>query len=142
VVLMAAGALGLRATDEGDELPEEPPARAFRLGHALLVAGVIAVVLLLSAWMRQLFGDAGALAAATLAALAEVHAAAATVGQLAAGGGIEPRHAQWGVIALLVAAAAAKSVLAFAAGGAGFGSRVAAGLWASVAAAAGVVLLE
>lgn len=142
LVLMAAGAFGLRGTDKGGELPDEPPARAFRLGHALIVAGVIAVVLLLSAWMRQVFGDAGALAAATLAALAEVHAAAATVAQLAAAGGIQPGHARWGVVGLLAAAAASKSVLAFAAGGARFGWRVAAGLWASVAAAAGVMLLE
>src|SRR5690606_2012507 len=50
--------------------------------------------------------------------------------------------ARWGVVGLLAAAAASKSVLAFAAGGARFGWRVAAGLWASVAAAAGVMLLE
>ena len=142
LVLLAAGALGLRRTDKGSRLPEEPPARAFRLGHALLVAGVIAVVMLLSAWMRQLFGDTGALVAATLAALAEVHAAAATVAQLWSAGGVEPRHAQWGVLALMGAAAASKSVLAFAAGGSGFGTRVAAGLWASVAAALGVFVLE
>ena len=142
LVLLAAGALGLRRTDKGSRLPEEPPARAFRLGHALLVAGVIAVVMLLSAWMRQLFGDTGALVAATLAALAEVHAAAATVAQLWSAGGVEPRHAQWGVLALMGAAAASKSVLAFAAGGPGFGTRVAAGLWASVAAASGVFVLE
>ena len=142
LVLLAAGALGLRRTDKGSRLPEEPPARAFRLGHALLVAGVIAVVMLLSAWMRQLFGDTGALVAATLAALAEVHAAAATVAQLWSAGGLEPRHAQWGVLALMGAAAASKSVLAFAAGGSGFGTRVAAGLWASVAAALGVFVLE
>jgi len=142
LVLVAAGVLGLLHTDKSGELPDEPPARAFRLGHALIVAGVIAVVLLLAAWMQQVFGDAGALAAAMLAALAELHAAAATVAQLAAAGGIEAGHARWGVVGLLAAAATSKSVLAFAAGGPGFGWRVAAGLWASVVAAAGVLLLE
>ncbi len=141
LVLLVGGALGLRRAHGDTRLPAEPPARAFHLSHALLVAGVIAAVLLLSAWMRQLFGEGGALVAATLAALAELHAAGATVAQLAAAGGLEPRHAHWGVLALLAAATTSKSVLAFASGGAGYGVRVAAGLWASVLAAVAVFLL-
>lgn len=140
VMLLAGGALGLRRAGNDASLPAEPPARAFHLSHALLVAGVIAAVLLLSAWMRQLFGEAGAVVAATLAALAELHAAGATIAQLAAGGKLAPMHANWGVLALLAAAATSKSVLAFASGGAAYGVRVAAGLWLSVLAAAAMML--
>jgi uncharacterized membrane protein (DUF4010 family) len=142
LVLLAGGALGLHRAGGDAQLPTAPPARAFHLSHALLVAGVIAAVLLLSAWMRQLFGDAGAVVAATLAALAELHAAGATVAQLAAGGGLEPMHANWGVLALLAAAATSKSVLAFASGGAGYGMRVATGLWLSVIAATATMLVS
>lgn len=141
LALLAGGALGVRRAKGEVQLPAEPPARAFRLSHALLLAGAIALVLLVSAWMRQLFGDAGALVAATLAALAEVHAAAATVAQLAADGALAPAHAQWGVLALLAASATSKGVLAFVSGGAGYGARVAIGLWGSVLAAVAAMLL-
>lgn len=135
-VLTMAGTLGLwHASHQAADLPEQPQARAFRLSHALIFAAVVAVVLLLSAWLHQLFGDRGALVAATLAALAELHAAAASLAQLSAGNGIGAQQARWGVVALLGASVAAKSVLAFASGGAGYGWRVSAGLAVMLAAA-------
>lgn len=137
LMLAAAGALGLwHSSRKADDLPEQPQARAFRLSHALIFAAVVALVLLLSAWLHELFGDRGALIAATLAALAELHAAAASLAQLAAHDGIGPAQARWGVVALLGASVAAKSALAFASGGAGYGWRVSAGLLAMFAAAA------
>ena len=136
VVLAAAGALGLwHSSRKADDLPDQPQARAFRLSHALIFAAVVAVVLLLSAWLHDLFGDRGALVAATLAALAELHAAAASLAQLAAHDGIGAAQARWGVIALLASSVAAKTALAFASGGAGYGMRVGAGLVAMLAAA-------
>lgn len=141
-VLATAGALGLwHGSREAGDLPEQPQARAFRLSHALIFAAVVAVVLLLSAWLHSRFGDRGALVAGTLAALAELHAAAASLAQLSAGNGIGPDQARWGVIALLAASVLAKSVLAFASGGAGYGLRVAAGLLAMLGAAAAAMWL-
>jgi uncharacterized membrane protein (DUF4010 family) len=135
-VLAAAGALGLwRSSRKADDLPEHPQARAFRLSHALIFAAIVAAVLLLSAWLHSLFGDRGALVAGSLAALAELHAAAASLAQLSAGEGIGLAQARWGAIALLGASVLAKSALAFASGGTGYGVRVAAGLVAMLAAA-------
>lgn len=141
LVLLAGGALGLRAPDGERQLPEEPPARAFKLSHALLLAAVVAAVMLVSAWMRLWFGEGGALLAAALAALVELHAAGASVAQLAMTGGLEPAPARWGLVALLAAAALSKSLLAFASGGFGYGWRVGAGLAAAVSAAAVLLAL-
>jgi uncharacterized membrane protein (DUF4010 family) len=141
VVLAAAGAFGLWHSSRDAELPERPQARAFRLSHALIFAAVVAVVLLVSAWMQELFGDRGALVAATLAALAELHAAGASLAQLSQSEGIGLAQARWGVIALLAASALAKTVLAFVSGGARYGTRVGLGLVGMVAAAVAVMLL-
>ena len=142
LVLLAGGALGLHRGAGAASLPEAPPARAFHLSHGLALAFVLAAVLLFSAWMRLWFGEAGALLASALVALGELHAAAASVAQLSASGTLDPRHAQWGVIALLCAAALSKSVLAFASGGAAYGVRVAAGLAMSLFAAVAMQLLR
>lgn len=142
LVLLAGGALGLQRGADAATLPDAPPARAFRLGHGLMLVVVLAAVLLFSAWMRSWFGDGGALLASVLVAFGELHAAAASVAQLSVSGALEPLHAQWGVIALLGAAALSKSVLAFASGGSGYGTRVAAGLALSLLAAIAVQALR
>lgn len=139
--LVGFAALGLHRANHQNGLPEEPEPRAFHLTHALLIAALIAVVLLLSAWLRQLFGDAGALAAATLVALAEIHAAVASIAQLTAAGGLPIEHARWGVVALLVSGSLAKLVLALVSGGWRYGRYVGAGLLAMAGAAALVTAL-
>jgi uncharacterized membrane protein (DUF4010 family) len=142
VVLVAAAALGLwHAPRDAKSLPDEPQARAFRLSHALIFAAVVVGVLLLSAWLQRLFGDAGALVAATLAALAELHAAAASLAQLSSGGGMGIPHARWGMLALLAASVLSKSILAFVSGGVSYGLRVSAGLVAMLVAATAVLIL-
>ena len=107
----------------------------------MLLAVVVAAVMLVSAWMRLWFGEGGALLAAALAALVELHAAGATVAQLSATGALSDDHARWGILALLGAAALSKSVLAFASGGYAYGWRVAVGLAASVLGAAAMLSL-
>jgi uncharacterized membrane protein (DUF4010 family) len=136
-VLLLGGAAGLwHASHDAEQLPDRPPARAFRLTHALIFAAVVALALLLSAWLREKYGDTSALAAATFVALAELHAAAASVAQLAAGGELSPALARWGVLGLLAASAVVKSILAFSSGGVGYGWRVTVGLLAMALAAA------
>ena len=138
LVLAAAGALGMWHAPRGDDaLPDKrPAARAFRLSHALLFVAIVAGMLVLSAWLGQRFGSSSVLAAAMFVALAELHAAAASVGQMFDAGTLAPRAARWGVVGLLAASVAAKSVVAFGTGGPAYGSRVAAGLMAMLAAAA------
>lgn len=142
LVLVVGGAFGLRRGGGDDALPSEPPPRAFHPLHALVLALVLAAVLLFSAWMRLWFGEGGALLASALVALGELHAAGASLAQLAAAGSLAPRHVEWGVVALLGAAALSKSAIAFASGGAGYGVRVASGLFASLLAAAATLALR
>lgn len=136
--LAVTAAVGLHRSRDQPSLPREPAARAFKLSHALLLAAIIAVVLVLSAWLRSLFGDAGALVTAMLVALAELHAAAASIAQLSATGGLTLTHAQWGIAGLLASSAIAKAVLAFASGNRRFGLHVAIGLVTMAVACAAV----
>ena len=103
---------------------------------AILIALLIAAVMLLAEALRRLFGDAGAVVAATIAAAAELHAAGAAIARLAATGGITPGEARWGLVALLASTTLAKTVLAFSSGGRAYGRRVGAGLLLMTAAAA------
>ena len=143
VVLAAAGAFGMWHAPRAEEaLPDKRPApRAFRLSHALLFVAIVAGMLLLSAWLGQRFGSSSVLAAAMFVALAELHAAAASVGQMFHAGTLGVVAARWGVVGLLAASVVAKSVVAFASGGPAYGWRVAAGLLAMLAAAAAATLL-
>lgn len=134
LVLVAGG--GLLRGGHADNLPPGPPPRAFHLTHALLIALLIAAVMLLAEALRRLFGDAGALVAATIAAAAELQAAGATIAQLAATGGLTPGEARWGLVALLASTTMAKTVLAFSSGGAAYGRRIGAGLLLMTASAA------
>lgn len=137
-VLLAGGLLGLRR-DSSALPPPTAQSRMFRFRHALLFAAIITAVLFTSAALNAWIGPRGAMLGATLAALAEVHAAVATVGKLFATGTFDPAQSRWAIVALLLASALAKSVVAFASGGRGYGLRVAAGLCAMVVAALVVV---
>ena len=133
-VLLAGGLLGLRR--DGDAVP--PPtaeSRMFRFRHALAFAAIITVVLFMAAALNAWLGPRGALLAAVVAALAEVHAATATVGKLWQAGSFDVDQARWALVGLLAASSLAKSVVAFASGGRGYGLRVTLGLAAMVLAA-------
>ena len=137
-VLLAGALSGFHRGEKSDAPPPTADTRMFRIGHALGFAALIAGVLFVSHVAAQWLGPNAALAAAFLTALAELQAAAATVATLFRDGTIDARHAQWAVVGLLAASSAAKSVVAFASGGARFGVRIAIGLSAATAAAAAV----
>lgn len=134
--LLLVAAHGILRT-QADALPAGPEPRAFSIGHALVIALVIAGVMLASEALHRGFGPAGAMAGATIAALAELHAAAATVARLTSTGNLSASQAAWGMVALLAATSLAKGVIAFGSGGWAYGRQVAAGLVLMTAAAAG-----
>ena len=144
-LVVVAGACLLRADLREDSTSgsgghaETTP--AFKLSHALMLAGLIAGVSLVAAWLRQLYGDTGVLVAAILVALAEIHAAAASIAQVSASGGMDQRVAMWGLIGALAASVVAKTVLALVSGGLRYGLLVTAGLVAMLLATAGVMAL-
>ena len=109
---------------------------AFKLSHALVLALVMGGVSLLSAGLQALWGDAAVLVTAVVVALAEVHAAAASVAQMSLGSGASKAVSGWSVVAVLAASALAKTALAFVSGGKRFGSLIALGLMAMAGGAA------
>ena len=146
----AAGWWGVRGVrhlpgqgDGGASVPELPPdTPMFKLRDALIIAalltGIQAGVQLLTAWQ----GDAGMLAGALLAALADVHAATAAV--LVRGGpasAAAPAIAQALMAALLVHAGS-KCVVALVSGGWRYAVAVAPGVLAHTLAFVGVLALQ
>jgi uncharacterized membrane protein (DUF4010 family) len=128
LVLSLIAWLYLRRVD----LPEPGEIRqaehAFKVSHALMLAAVIAGVSLMAAWLGQMYGDAGVLAASVLVALAEIHAAAAGIAQVSATGNMTQTVAAWGLAGVLAASVLAKSILAYVSGGRRYGTLVMGGL--------------
>lgn len=139
-VLVLGAVFGFRRGQQGDIPPPTSETRMFRIRQAIGFAALIAAVLFVSRVAAELLGPNAALAAAFLTALAELQAATASVATLFRDDSIDLAHAQWAVVGLLAASALAKSVVAFASGGARFGIRIGIGLIAMAAAAAAVAV--
>ena len=139
-VLVAGGLLGLRGNGADSVPPPTAETKMFQFRHALVFAVVIAAVLFLSAALNAWVGPRGAMAVAVVAALAELHAAVATVGNLFKTGVLSADQARLGLVGLLLASGLAKTAVAWVSGGAAYALRVGAGLAASVLAAALVLL--
>jgi uncharacterized membrane protein (DUF4010 family) len=134
-MLLLVAAAGVIRRDGTASLPDSGPTQAFKLSHALMLAAVMGLLLLLSAWLQRQFGSAGVLIASAAVALAELHAAAASIAQLSVDNQLPHSTASWGLMLLLLVSSAAKTVLAFISGGAGYGWRVGAGMVLMAAAA-------
>ena len=141
IALLLVALMGVLRGKSLQDLPEDGvKAQAFRLSHALLLVGLMALVLVASALLQRQFGSMGAVMASAVVAAVEVHAAAASLAQLAAEDRLPLPQAAWGLVLLLFVAAAAKSGLAFVSGGRSYGLRVALGL-ATMPLGAGLMLL-
>lgn len=135
LVLLVGGLLGLRGGESASLPAPTADTRMFRFGQALWFALLIALVLLIAAAMHAWLGPRGALIAACVAALAEVHASFASLAQLFHEQALSAAQVRWGLVGLLATSALAKSVVAFVSGGRAYGLRVSAGLLAMVGAA-------
>jgi uncharacterized membrane protein (DUF4010 family) len=111
--------LHARTADDGGE-PTAMAGRPFDFRHALLFAAIIAGALLLSAALHQWIGDGGVVIAAGVAGLADVHAAAASIGQLSAGSALPQQQASFALGAAFVANSVVKCIAAFGTGGFAF----------------------
>ncbi len=134
LVTLIGGLLGLR---RGVDAVEQPTAssRMFRFRQALVFALAVSAMLLLSAALNDWLGPRAVLVGTTLAALAEAHASALSLGQLEAGGQLSREAATLGFLGVLAASSLSKGVIAWLSGGRAFGWRVGAGLLTMTAAA-------
>ena len=127
-VLMVTALLCLSQQSHPNVLSETVSARAFKLTHAIAIAVIISTVIILTAWLREHFGDTSALITAGIAALVELQAAAASIAQLRSTGALDPKLAQWGILIVMASASIAKALLAFVSGGVRYGLYVGGGL--------------
>jgi uncharacterized membrane protein (DUF4010 family) len=135
--LIAALLLGLGALRRSP-LPtaqEGGRSRAFNLRQALGLALLFTGIAALAAWMQASLGAVATLLTATLAGLADAHAASAAAMALAVRGELDAGLLQLAVLLAFSSNTLSKMVAAWVAGGARYGAPVSAGLLAVVLAA-------
>lgn len=106
----------------------ETQGNAFNLTTALTFAAILAVVLLAAAAAQDWFGEAGVLAAASVAGFADTHSAAVSVASLVSDGRIKPPQTVIPVLAAFTTNTVTKMVFAVTAGGRAFAFYVIPGL--------------
>jgi uncharacterized membrane protein (DUF4010 family) len=114
---------------------------AFQISHALMIAAIISVVSLCSAWLRSVFGDSGTLATAIVVGLVEIQAAAVGIAQISPAHTRPSATARWGVLGILTASVCSKMMLAYLSGGRDYGIKITTGLVLCLVAAVTVMLL-
>jgi len=102
--------------------------RPFALRPALILAAVLTLALLVGRWGADVLGAGGTVLAAFAAGLADAHAGSVAAASLAAKGDISVDTALLAIAAALGSNLIVKTVLAFTAGGRGFGLRFLAGM--------------
>ncbi len=135
--LIAALLLGLGALRRSP-LPaaqETHRSRAFNLRQALGLALLFTGIAALAAWMQGSLGSVATLLTATLAGLADAHAASAAAMALAVRGELGAELLQLAVLLAFSSNTLSKMVAAWVAGGARYGAPVSAGLLAVAVAA-------
>lgn len=133
--LGTAALWSVRGAGDGDT-PLLAERSALRLREALAVALLLAAVALLVSQAQRLFGDAGALAGAALAALADAHAPIASLLSLFDAKRLDASTLAQGVWVALAANTVTRLVTAFVSGGAAYAFRVGPALVAGLVAAA------
>ena len=108
--------------------------RAFSVVSALLLALTLSGVMLLSAGLRDAFGDIGLVVSAAVAGLADTHSPAVAAAAMAASGKIAPGDAVIPVLAALTTNTISKIIVAWISGGPAFALRLTPGLLLVIAA--------
>jgi uncharacterized membrane protein (DUF4010 family) len=127
-VALAYGALAAwRTLHQRGEAPAHL-GDAFSPKTALILAGVLALVSLISAALSQAYGQAGLAAATALAGLADTHAPAVSVATLVGSGAIKVDAATLPILLALTTNTLTKCIAAIALGDGKFAIRVVPGL--------------
>ena len=116
----------VRAFREKTEV-EEQSGRAFSLSTALIFALTLSGILVVSASLREWFGETGIILAAAAAGFVDTHAAAIAVASLVASGRMTPASAILPILAGLSTNTISKMIVA-GTGGSSFALRVIPGL--------------
>lgn len=111
------------------------PGRAFSPVAALGLAAMMALMLVVSAAMKDWFGEAGVIAGAAVAGIVDAHSAGISVASLVANSGLAAEAAVVPILAAMTTNAAAKIAMAVSLGTRGFAVRIVPGVVLSMLAA-------
>ena len=136
-VALAFGALRARGAAAVPS-PEAAAHGPLRVREAALLALLLGAVTVGVSWAQRSFGALGLYGGTALAALADAHSPVAALGALQAAGTLSAEAVRDGALLAVATNSVSRSVTAFAAGGAAYGSRVALSLLLSTGAAAAV----
>jgi len=128
VVVTAYGAVFTVLAFKQEEAEKLPPGRAFSLPKAVGLAAMLATIMLISASLREAFGESGLIVGAAVAGLADTHAAAVSAASFVAAGKMPPGDAVIPILAALSTNTISKIVAASANGSRAFAVRVVSGL--------------
>jgi uncharacterized membrane protein (DUF4010 family) len=132
---LAYGAILTFLSVRQEAAPPTKKGRAFSLKRAVLFAGMIAAVIVLSAALNAWLGKAGVLAAAAVAGFADTHSAAVSVASLVAASKFAARDAVIPILAALSTNTVSKAAIAISTGGRAFAVQIVPGLVIVIAAA-------
>lgn len=110
------------------DVPDPQPGKAFSLPAALGFALTLSAILLVSAALREWFGDTGAIVAAAAAGFVDTHSAAIAIASLVASGKMSAADAAFPILAGLSTNTISKIVFAWSGGGRSFALRLVPGL--------------
>ena len=128
IAALAYGALLTFRSVRQEAAPPTQKGRAFSLKSAVLFAGLIATMLVLSAALNAWLGKAGVLAAATVAGFADTHSAAVSVASLVAAGKFAAWEAVLPILAGLTTNTITKAIIAISGGGRRYAMQIIPGL--------------
>jgi uncharacterized membrane protein (DUF4010 family) len=128
VVAIAYGAVFTALAFNQEGVEDLRRGRAFSLPKALGLAAMLAMIMLISAALRETFGESGLIIGAAIAGLADTHAAAVSVASLVASGKMPPGEAAIPILAALSTNTISKIVVASTSGSRAFAFRVVPGL--------------
>jgi uncharacterized membrane protein (DUF4010 family) len=112
----------------GTERVDSQPGHAFSFSSAILLAATLSGILVVSAALRENFGEIGVIVGAALAGFADTHSAAVSIASLVASGKMTPADAISPILAALSTNTVSKIVVAWASGGRSYGLRLVPGL--------------
>lgn len=128
VVVIAYGAIFTALALKQQGVDEPSRGRAFSLPKALGLAVMLSMIMLISAALREVFGESGLIIGAAIAGLADTHAAAVSVASLVASGKMPPVDAIIPILAALSTNTISKIAVASTSGSRAFARRVVPGL--------------
>ncbi|MGB6396355.1 MAG: DUF4010 domain-containing protein [Bradyrhizobium sp.] len=108
---------------------------AFSFLSAILLAATLSGILVISAALRENFGETGVIVGAALAGFADTHSAAVSIASLVASGRVSPADAVSPILAALSTNTVSKIIVAWTAGGRSFALRLIPGLFLIISAA-------